>query len=352
MGHGLARVLIPAGVLTVVAGVACRVNFTDDVKYTCGSTSDCGGDSFVCAAGVCCHPTGPEVCDKVDNDCDGVVDNNNQAEVCNGVDDNCDGRVDEGFDLHGDTNNCGVCGKKCAINEYCAGRCVERVELNCFDNVDDDHNGKTDCEDPSCDGRTCGAACVCHSLRRAEDLCSDGRDNDDDTLVDCVDPDCLGKACALGCTCTPDAGLSETDCTDGVDNDKDTLTDCFDPDCNHQLCTPPQLYFRCAGHDCKCNGGVQVAEVGSVLCRDGIDNDCNGLIDCGESTCDGQSCSPDAGLGCVCGNKGRVEADCGNQADDDGDTKTDCADSDCATKACTKSDGGTGSCSSTSKLCE
>ncbi|MBL8680221.1 MAG: SUMF1/EgtB/PvdO family nonheme iron enzyme [Myxococcales bacterium] len=35
-------------------------------------------------------------------------------ELCNGLDDNCDGRVDEGFDLQTDLLNCGACGTACA----------------------------------------------------------------------------------------------------------------------------------------------------------------------------------------------------------------------------------------------
>ena len=35
-------------------------------------------------------------------------------ELCNGVDDNCDGRVDEGFDLQTSVRNCGACGRVCA----------------------------------------------------------------------------------------------------------------------------------------------------------------------------------------------------------------------------------------------
>ena len=34
-------------------------------------------------------------------------------EVCNTLDDDCDGYIDEEFDLSTDPNNCGACGKKC-----------------------------------------------------------------------------------------------------------------------------------------------------------------------------------------------------------------------------------------------
>jgi hypothetical protein len=57
----------------------------------------------------------------------------------------------------------------------------ENTDERCKDGIDNDLNGKTDCADPSCDGR-----CPEQSL----EACTDGRDNDGDGLIDFADPRC------------------------------------------------------------------------------------------------------------------------------------------------------------------
>jgi len=79
-------------------------------------------------------------------------------------------------------------------------------------------------------------------------------------------------------------------CTDGIDNDCDGDIDCADSDCA---------------------GSASCVED----CTDGIDNDADGDTDCADSSCDGHA-------SCV--------EDCGDGVDNDADGDTDCADSSCA----------------------
>ncbi|MEQ8458028.1 MAG: S-layer homology domain-containing protein [Sandaracinaceae bacterium] len=58
------------------------------------SAEVCGGGDDDCD-GAIDENARPETCDGVDEDCDGAVDEDDHAESCNGIDDDCDGEVDE-----------------------------------------------------------------------------------------------------------------------------------------------------------------------------------------------------------------------------------------------------------------
>ncbi len=90
-------------------------------------------------------------------------------------------------------------------------------EQNCADNVDNDLDNKTDCDDPDCVTRSCGMGCLCALNRKTETSCSDGADNDNDGKADCLDTDC--------------AGVGTENCSDGIDNTCDRAVDCGDPKC-------------------------------------------------------------------------------------------------------------------------
>ncbi len=84
--------------------------------------------------------------------------------------------------------------------------------MDCFDGIDNDGDGFTDCDDWDCE-EECGD--------RERD-CRNGWDDDRDGDIDCDDSDCFGR---------PEACEVEINCRDGADNDADGDTDCDDEDC-------------------------------------------------------------------------------------------------------------------------
>jgi hypothetical protein len=166
-------------------GTSCTTD-----KSCCGTT----GNNGVCVKaagqkfGLCCTPTGAEVCDGLDNDCNGIVDD---GCLCPDFLISCSGVC---VDLSTDNNNCGRCGKSCSV----IGR-ASCLDGHCV--CDDGLLVCTDvCIDPMSDPRNCGA---CGHSCEAGFACCDG------TCVNIgADPNncgVCGSACDANQTCVSGA---------------------------------------------------------------------------------------------------------------------------------------------------
>jgi hypothetical protein len=181
-------------------------------------------------------------------------------EICNGLDDDCDGAIDNGFNLQTDPENCGRCGSRCSyVHAYPACQAGQCALGTCFEGyADADHKPENGCE--------------CLYTNNKVEIC-DGADNDCDGMID-EDFDfqndkshCGGcfRTCAYqqaAATCSTGACTMGACTTGYLDLNRDSKDGC------EYRCTPS-------------NGGVEVC--------DGQDNDCDGTID-GDVTDDGQAC--------------------------------------------------------------
>ncbi|HUJ59879.1 MAG TPA: MopE-related protein [Kofleriaceae bacterium] len=314
-----------------------------------GGGGRCGNGTGTCVQGVqhcvggsiqCVGGTGPvqEICDGLDNDCDGIIDDNlgslgmcgtssigacklgaNQCiggttvcvgavnptfELCNGIDDDCDGAIDEDFNLDADPQNCGACNHICgagltnggnAVWGCSAGSCVI---ASCDSGYHDNNN------DPS-DGCEFGPCFI-----TGAEVC-DGQDNDCDGNIDedlgTPPAICLtqGECAGTVATCTGAGGwvcnYGSTVSTDGMGNIvPETLCDGKDNDCDGIIDNnQPQLahadgtaLFPPACHD----SGLGVCQgTGHYVCGDEVTppQDPNGPAQC-LITQNGQSPQPEA----------------------------------------------------------
>ena len=293
-----------------------------------------------------CLATGDEVCDVVDNDCDGTVDegfdlntevgncgrcgnvcaipnadstctggvctasgcragyvdlnglpddgceynctrSGSGTERCNGVDDDCDRNIDEGFNLSTDVANCGTCGVACAfanaIPRCGSGVCTFNPATDCMPGfVDADHDPRTGCE------YSCVPTGGVDDCDRIDDDC-DGR-------VDEADP-MAGTACGVS-TGSCDPGIRA--CVVGVltclggTSPLTELCNSADDDCDSRTDeTPlPGVGDRCGASNVgRCAYGNTVCSAGGISCSGAVGpiaETCNGIDDnCNGATDDG-----------------------------------------------------------------
>ena len=354
-----------------------------------GAETSCGLGIGACVPGVTvCTPEGEwdtcvlagsprdEVCDGVDNDCDGQIDEHidcmcsDEIEICEDRrDNNCNGVVDEGCSCDpGVTEPCitdlpGACAlgtMRCRPDGVSFTECLPSAasSLETCDGIDNDCDGIADedvCECSAGSARGCTTslpgACAAGSqtcnpsgrgfgpcmpaTTESLEICGDGSDNDCDGTADegcectsgisrpCVSP--LPGECASGiqtCTasvwghCIPDMGANPETCN-GLDDDCDGIAD-------EEVCS-------CLSGDIR-------------TCHSGL----SGACDIGEQRCsaDGRSYGTCLSLNVPSAERcNGVDDDCDGVADDDGV----CSCTPGATRSCLS--GGSGVCSIGTQTC-
>jgi hypothetical protein len=225
---------------------------------------------------------------------------------------------------------------------------IEEINAATWPGFADDYPGSTMCTDNdgdgySIEGGTCGQV-DCNDNdpsipvfeSPAYGVCNDGKDNDCDGTIDCLDNSCASDPECLTCTDNDTDGYSvegggcgavdcnDTNlavspgavelCTGGVDDDCDGLVDCSDADCNGDAACSPTCIPEASREKGK-------------KCSDGVDNDCDDVIDSDDPDCGGDT-------GDTGGTEGKGQT-CTDGLDNDDDGQTDCNDSDCSkNKAC------------------
>ena len=224
----------------------------------CGQACSYPMASGICAEGLCSLGE----CDSGWSDLDGQTENgcevpceisNGGIDICDGEDNDCDGITDNDFDLNSDPKHCGSCGRTCSLPNALSSQCKEG---ECF--VEECAPGWTDLDGIALTG--CEADCV--PTNDGQELC-DNEDNDCDGVADDgfflqLDPLNCG-ACGLECS----YANAEALCVNSVC----TLGQCNPGFTDQDLDASNGCEFECLSDD----NGIESCN--------GEDDDCDGTVD-------------------------------------------------------------------------
>jgi hypothetical protein len=239
---------------------------TSTVEH-CGGCDPCAavpGAVPGCQEGVCIFACEPEFADAdgdADNGCECAV-VEDAVDVCDGVDNDCDGTVDGASVVDACPRLLHAAPRECLGEDGCRYTCLGPyrdqnedletgaesdgceclVEPEVCDGVDNDCDGLVDDEDDDFVG--------CAPLFFAREACTDGA-----CVYECADPYVdmngdLGMEGSDGCECAV-----RLEVCDGEDNDCDGLVDSEDPDMVHD----------CAQRSGVCSGSMQECSDGELL---------------------------------------------------------------------------------------